>query len=308
MGELIKYLIILAVVVSLFKYWYIIIPLLFISICIAHWGKYNCIIINQDYDNLNGYEFEQYCADVLRKNHFFDVRVTKSSGDFGIDILASKDGLHYAIQCKKYSSKVGNHAVQEVYSGKDYYGADVAIVLTNSYFTPAAIKTAKQLNVYLWDKKILDGLVRKASKESDIEIQNDKRSEDVPQKFSSLNEVQQISEPYNIEPNISQCTNFTPINSNESIKETSTMYDLEKGIYPAGEYIIGEDIPIGQYIVTQRNSSISASISIYKDYATYLKDEDNTLSYKIFTADYHLTLRISGNLLLVENADLQKIN
>ena len=32
MGELIKYLIILAVVVSLFKYWYIIIPLLFISI------------------------------------------------------------------------------------------------------------------------------------------------------------------------------------------------------------------------------------------------------------------------------------
>ena len=47
-------------------------------------------------------------------------------------------------------------------------------------------------------------------------------------------------------------------------EESDSMYDVDKGIYPAGEYIIGEEIPIGQYILKQREGSTSATVSVYK--------------------------------------------
>lgn len=66
-----------------------------------------------------------------------------------------KDGVTYAVQCKCYSDKVGNHAVQEATSGAQYYHRMVAVVLTNSTFTPAAIETAQKTNVLLWDREKL---------------------------------------------------------------------------------------------------------------------------------------------------------
>lgn len=62
-------------------------------------------------DNMEGHQFENYCASLLLKNGFSKAEVTKASGDFGIDVLGEKDGVTYAIQCKCYSDKVGNHAV-----------------------------------------------------------------------------------------------------------------------------------------------------------------------------------------------------
>lgn len=103
-------------------------------------------------DTMEGHEFEHFCADLLQRNGFTDVEVTKASGDFGIDILARKDGVSYAIQCKCYSDTVGNHAVQEALSGAQYYHCMVAVVMTNNYFTPAAIETAQKTNVLLWDR------------------------------------------------------------------------------------------------------------------------------------------------------------
>ena len=46
-----------------------------------------------------------------------------------IEIIAEKNGMKYAVQCKHYSSNVGNHAVQEAFSGKSIYNADVAVVM-----------------------------------------------------------------------------------------------------------------------------------------------------------------------------------
>ena len=106
-------------------------------------------------NEMDGHQFEQHCADLLRKNGFENVEVTKASGDFGIDVLAEKDGITYAIQCKYYTDKVGNHAVQEAFAGKEYYDRMVAVVMTNSTFTPAAIETADQTHVLLWDGRKL---------------------------------------------------------------------------------------------------------------------------------------------------------
>ena len=59
---------------------------------------------------MNGYEYEEYCANYLKKNGYTNITVTKGSGDHGVDIIACKNGKKYAIQCKYYSNPVSNAA------------------------------------------------------------------------------------------------------------------------------------------------------------------------------------------------------
>ncbi|MDE6054531.1 MAG: restriction endonuclease, partial [Lachnospiraceae bacterium] len=47
----------------------------------------------RELDTMDGFDFEYYCADLLAANGFVDVKVTRSSGDYGVDILAEKDGV-----------------------------------------------------------------------------------------------------------------------------------------------------------------------------------------------------------------------
>ena len=110
-------------------------------------------------DYLDGHDFEMVCAKILQSNGFSDVEVTQASGDYGIDILARKSGVRYAIQCKCYSSPVGNHAVQEAYSGAAYYGGGIPVVMTNQTFTTAAIKTASAIGVELWGRDKLERML-----------------------------------------------------------------------------------------------------------------------------------------------------
>lgn len=106
-----------------------------------------------------GQHFETQCAELLKKNGFINVIVTKKSGDHGADVLAEKDGISYAIQCKYYSNSVGNKAVQEVYAAKTYYKKDIAVVMTNSIFTLQAREEAAATGVKLWDKDRLQSLL-----------------------------------------------------------------------------------------------------------------------------------------------------
>lgn len=116
-----------------------------------------------EYDDMEGHDFEYYCADILRKNGFANVEVTQGSGDHGIDILAEKDGITYAIQCKRYSSDIGNAAVQQAHTGKSIYKKDIAVVLTNRYFTAQAKEEAQALGVKLWDRDKLNSMIEKAN-------------------------------------------------------------------------------------------------------------------------------------------------
>ena len=110
-------------------------------------------------DEMEGHEFEFYCADLLRARGFSEVEVTSGSRDFGVDILAEKDGVTYAIQCKCYTTPVGVSAVQEVYAGRDYYDCMVGVVLTNQYFTEPAVDMAKKLQILLWDRGYLESMM-----------------------------------------------------------------------------------------------------------------------------------------------------
>lgn len=120
-------------------------------------------------DGFEGHDFEQFCAEILQKIGYANVRVTKGSGDFGADVIAEKDSVTYAIQCKSYEGHpVGNKAVQEAISGKSYYHCAIAAVMTNSYFTSQAIEMAQKTSVVLWDRNSLMTMAQYAYPEDDL--------------------------------------------------------------------------------------------------------------------------------------------
>lgn len=111
------------------------------------------------FEDMEGHDFEYFCADLLRQKGFLDVEVTKGSGDYGVDILAEKDGVTYAIQCKCYTAPVGVKAIQEAYAGRDYYDRMVGAVMTNQYFTSPAVEAAAKLKILLWDGGYLESMM-----------------------------------------------------------------------------------------------------------------------------------------------------
>lgn len=115
-----------------------------------------------DIDLMEGHDFEEFCGELLKAKGFLDVQVTRGSHDYGVDILAEKDGITYAIQCKCYSSPVGIKAVQEAYAGRDYYDRMVGVVLTNQYFTAPAVEVAKKLQILLWDRGYLESMMEES--------------------------------------------------------------------------------------------------------------------------------------------------
>lgn len=122
-------------------------------------GEIDNIEIDKIDSDMDGYDFENCSANLLLNNGFSNVEVTQYSGDFGVDIIAYKDDIKYAIQCKKYSSPVGIKAVQEVIASKAMNDCHVAVVLTNNFFTNSAKELAKKNNVLLWDRNKLKELI-----------------------------------------------------------------------------------------------------------------------------------------------------
>jgi restriction system protein len=99
-------------------------------------------------DITNGHEYERFCADLLSENGW-EARVTKATGDQGVDIIAHYNGLRVVFQCKFYSSPVGNKAVQEVVTARIHEQADLAVVISNATYTRSAENLAKTTNTIL---------------------------------------------------------------------------------------------------------------------------------------------------------------
>lgn len=91
---------------------------------------------------------EVWCADKLTKSGW-SARLTKATGDQGIDIVAERDGVKIGIQCKLYSKPVGNKAVQEVFAVIPFHGMEFGAVVTNSTYTLSAKELANSTNILL---------------------------------------------------------------------------------------------------------------------------------------------------------------
>lgn len=145
-------------VVSVFKIVAILI-LIVIFAAITVWFFLRRRRYTDAFEDMDGHEFEYFCADLLEQRGFVEVEVTRGSGDYGIDILAEKDGVTYAVQCKRYTAPVGVKAIQEAYAGRDYYDRMVGAVMTNQYFTAPAVEAAKKLKILLWDGGYLESMM-----------------------------------------------------------------------------------------------------------------------------------------------------
>lgn len=107
-------------------------------------------------DKMNGEEFEFFTAAVLKGCGFVIEEMTKTTGDYGADIIVSFAQIRIAVQCKRYSHPVGVKAVQEVISAMKHYNCEEAIVITNNYFTNQAEILAEDNEVVsLWDRNKL---------------------------------------------------------------------------------------------------------------------------------------------------------
>lgn len=99
-------------------------------------------------EHMTPQEYEHYCAAVLREREW-TARVTRASGDQGVDIVAEKRGARIVIQCKKYSKPVGNRAVQEIVAAIAHEDAERGVVVTTSGYTRAAERLAASNKVLL---------------------------------------------------------------------------------------------------------------------------------------------------------------
>ena len=111
-------------------------------------------------DGMEGHEFEYFCADLLCRHGFVNVSVTPGSGDQGVDVLAEKGGVKYAVQCKNYASPLSNTPVQEVNAGKMFYRCHVGVVMTNSTFTKGAKDLAAETGILLWDRAVVQRMMK----------------------------------------------------------------------------------------------------------------------------------------------------
>lgn len=105
----------------------------------------------------SGLQFEVEVRGILEAAGF-DVSHTGASGDQGADLMARKDGLSYAVQCKNYSAPAGNSAVQEVLSAKAFYQADYGIVCAPNGFTKSAKSLASSAGILLVPPTLLHDL------------------------------------------------------------------------------------------------------------------------------------------------------
>lgn len=92
-------------------------------------------------DRMSGTEFEEFVAAQLRVAGY-SVTPTASTGDYGVDLIARKDGARMAVQCKRLAKAVGVAAVQQVVAGALHHGCNRTVVVTNQTFTKAARQLA----------------------------------------------------------------------------------------------------------------------------------------------------------------------
>ena len=120
--------------------------------------------LDNNFKRMSPFEFEHFISKLF-KAMGYKTTVTKKTGDYGVDVIAEKDNDKIAIQVKKYNlgNPVGNREVQMLLGAMQKQGvkATHSILITTSHFTIQAKEQAKECAIELWDKNILQNMVRK---------------------------------------------------------------------------------------------------------------------------------------------------
>lgn len=114
-------------------------------------------------DRMSGGEFEDYLGGMFRRLGY-GVKQTGRSGDYGCDLVLRDRVGRVAVQAKRYTKVLGLTPIQEAIASKAIYGADRAMVVTNSGFTAAAVRLARANRVELVDRGQLIRLANRATR------------------------------------------------------------------------------------------------------------------------------------------------
>ena len=100
---------------------------------------------------MRGLDFEKRVLNQLTELGWM-ASLTKTSGDYGADIIAKVGNNKLVVQCKEYSiyRSIGVSAVQEVYSAKSFYNCNMAAIIYEGNISRNALKMANQLNVIIF--------------------------------------------------------------------------------------------------------------------------------------------------------------
>ena len=109
--------------------------------------------------NMNPYSFEKLAQRLLRECGFSEVRVTKKSGDGGIDgtgklRIQGIFSFNVAFQCKRYKGKVGAEEIRN-FRGSLEQNIEKGVLITTGSFTPDAKEEASKPGRRLID--LMDG-------------------------------------------------------------------------------------------------------------------------------------------------------
>ncbi len=105
-------------------------------------------------DAMTGLEFERYVAALLKRQGFARIKLTERC-DWGVDIIAHKDGIRWGIQTKRNSGLVKVAAVRQVVAALNKYGCERGMVITNGTFSRPATEIARSNNCVLMDRNQL---------------------------------------------------------------------------------------------------------------------------------------------------------
>lgn len=105
-------------------------------------------------------EFEKYVAGVYKRLGY-RARVTRASGDGGIDVHLWRDGVHYAVEVKLYARgrRVGREYIQKLWAAQLDAKADAAIFVTTCGYTAQAIEFAERHDIILVDGDSLKRMI-----------------------------------------------------------------------------------------------------------------------------------------------------
>ena len=125
--------------------------------------------LEDNFGNMTPFDFEHFIAKLLTEMGY-KTQVTKKTGDYGVDIIAIKNGTRTAVQCKKNHEDnfVGNRQIAQLLGSFQFYNADRGIFVTTSYFSKPAIQQANGASVDLWNKDTIHGLVEKYLLKKDV--------------------------------------------------------------------------------------------------------------------------------------------
>lgn len=266
------------------------------------------------YDKMDGEEFEYFCAKLLCANGFMKVELTKKTGDLGVDILAVRDQITYAVQCKCHTANIGTQAVRDVHSGKECYHCMVGVVMTNRFFTNAAKKLAAEHNVLLWDREQIDRLLKNAGRQvyevgKDIEpgeywifgeeeqrwkcsVAQDRKGTDIL--FQIVSEGRYVVEVKVGEHLILEGAYLQPVTFRQCIKEDNGWFAAK----------VGRELEAGEYKLFTVDEEISGYYAVYQN-ARYMESEK--IHCEFFEGSSSVLLQ-DGTYLLGENCSVEKVS